>query len=110
MFQGGWFTIVLADPEDSSSADNTTESLSEKAEASGAASVTPETTKTLAEYLIHRSLLASISPELGKHTNNEMKEGKEGRMILREVMQLRWKGFSNGHIRATILCMFYLYH
>ncbi|RPB25669.1 hypothetical protein L211DRAFT_95565 [Terfezia boudieri ATCC MYA-4762] len=84
MFQGGSFTIVLADPGDSSS-DSITESPLETGPAAESSSLAPQKSKHLPEYLIHRSLLASVSPELAKHTNNDMKEGKEGRMILHEV-------------------------
>jgi len=33
---------------------------------------------------IHKKLLASISPELGKHVNNDMREGIEGKIHLPE--------------------------
>jgi len=33
---------------------------------------------------IHKTLLASISPELNKHVNNDMKEGIEGKIYLPE--------------------------
>ena len=91
IFQGGSFTIVLADAGDSSR-DSATVKPEGPLEA-GASTVTPPTTKPQPEYLIHRSLLASISPELEKHTNNEMKEGKEGRMILREVSETTMERF-----------------
>ncbi|KAI5779197.1 hypothetical protein DFH27DRAFT_587339 [Peziza echinospora] len=34
---------------------------------------------------IHKALLASLSVELSKHTHNDMKEGRENSMILKEV-------------------------
>ena len=37
------------------------------------------------EFFIHKSLLSSLSPELDKHTNNDMKEGREGVLVLSEV-------------------------
>ncbi|KAF8459876.1 hypothetical protein BDZ91DRAFT_799550 [Kalaharituber pfeilii] len=36
-------------------------------------------------FYVHKALLASISPEFLKHIDNEMREGLEGEMILREV-------------------------
>jgi len=36
-------------------------------------------------YYVHKALLASLSPELEKHANNDMKEGVEGVMTLHEV-------------------------
>ncbi|KAF8450184.1 hypothetical protein BGX38DRAFT_1185065 [Terfezia claveryi] len=100
MFQGGLFTIVLADAGDSSS-DSITESPPETGPATESSSIALQKGKLLPEYLIHRALLASISPELAKHTNNDMKEGKESRMILHEVnattierfLQWAYKGY-----------------
>ncbi|KAF8464274.1 hypothetical protein BDZ91DRAFT_640381, partial [Kalaharituber pfeilii] len=42
---------------------------------------------------IHKSLLASLSPELQKHTNNEMREGREGVMELSEVDEPTMEAF-----------------
>lgn len=36
-------------------------------------------------FYIHKALLASLSPELRKHTDNQMKEGLRGEMVLGEV-------------------------
>ncbi|KAF8461599.1 hypothetical protein BDZ91DRAFT_736589 [Kalaharituber pfeilii] len=36
-------------------------------------------------YYVQRELLASLSPELRKHIDNEMKEGLTGEMVLHEV-------------------------
>ncbi|KAF8464861.1 hypothetical protein BDZ91DRAFT_783466 [Kalaharituber pfeilii] len=36
-------------------------------------------------FYVHRSLLASMSPELDKHVHNEMKEGKTGIIVFKEV-------------------------
>ena len=36
-------------------------------------------------FYIHKALLASLSPELKKHTDNQMKEGLAGEMVLEEV-------------------------
>ncbi|KAF8470736.1 hypothetical protein BDZ91DRAFT_718876 [Kalaharituber pfeilii] len=36
-------------------------------------------------FYIHRDLLASLSPELRKHIDNEMKEGLSGEMLLHDV-------------------------
>lgn len=92
------FTIILADADADADADtdgiaigvNST-SLSEIQAGSNSGNLPP--TKSPPEYLIHRSLLATISPELGKHTNNDMKEGKEGRMILHEVNEATMERF-----------------
>lgn len=40
---------------------------------------------TAPEYFIHRSLLSSLSLELYKHINNDMKEGRENVLELSEV-------------------------
>ncbi|RPB23930.1 hypothetical protein L211DRAFT_825127 [Terfezia boudieri ATCC MYA-4762] len=37
------------------------------------------------EYFIHKTLLSSLSPELDKHINNDMKEGRENLIELSEV-------------------------
>ncbi|KAF8465072.1 hypothetical protein BDZ91DRAFT_640047, partial [Kalaharituber pfeilii] len=42
---------------------------------------------------VHKSLLASLSPELQKHTNNEMREGTEGVMELSEVDESTMEAF-----------------
>ncbi|KAF8459863.1 hypothetical protein BDZ91DRAFT_665177 [Kalaharituber pfeilii] len=36
-------------------------------------------------FYVHKELLASVSPELLKHVHNEMREGLEGELILRDV-------------------------
>ena len=36
-------------------------------------------------FFVHKRLLASLSPELEKHVNNDMREGREGQMHLSEV-------------------------
>ncbi|KAF8416417.1 hypothetical protein EV426DRAFT_626891 [Tirmania nivea] len=90
IFQGGSFTILLADPNGGSK-DNAAVKSPNLPEP-GPSSITP-TTKPLPEYLVHRALLASVSPELGKHTNNDMKEGQEGRMVLREVSETTMERF-----------------
>jgi len=36
-------------------------------------------------FYIHKALLASLSPELKKHSDNQMKEGLAGEMVLEEV-------------------------
>ena len=36
-------------------------------------------------FYIHKALLASLSPELRKHTDNQMREGLRGEMLLGEV-------------------------
>ncbi|KAF8459934.1 hypothetical protein BDZ91DRAFT_740625 [Kalaharituber pfeilii] len=41
-----------------------------------------------AVFYVHRSLLASLSAELDKHVNNDMKEGTQGVMELSEVDEL----------------------
>ncbi|KAF8460190.1 hypothetical protein BDZ91DRAFT_685039 [Kalaharituber pfeilii] len=47
----------------------------------------------LAEFFIHKSLLASLSPELHKHVNNEMREGQEGILELSDVEEETLKAF-----------------
>ncbi|KAF8460017.1 hypothetical protein BDZ91DRAFT_635347, partial [Kalaharituber pfeilii] len=42
---------------------------------------------------VHKSLLGSLSPELQKHTNNEMKEGRGGVMELGEVDEATMEAF-----------------
>ena len=37
------------------------------------------------EYFIHKTLLSSLSAELDKHVNNDMKEGRENLIELGEV-------------------------
>ncbi|KAF8460110.1 hypothetical protein BDZ91DRAFT_785504 [Kalaharituber pfeilii] len=44
-------------------------------------------------FFVHRGLLASLSEELHKHTNNEMREGREGVMELSEVDEATMKAF-----------------
>lgn len=44
-------------------------------------------------FHIHRDLLASLSPEFRKHTNNEMKEGREHTMELHDVSEKIFKTF-----------------
>lgn len=44
-------------------------------------------------FHIHRDLLASLSPEFRKHTNNEMKEGREHTMELHDVSEKTIKTF-----------------
>ncbi|KAF8455437.1 hypothetical protein BDZ91DRAFT_637880, partial [Kalaharituber pfeilii] len=43
------------------------------------------------KFYVHRSLLASLSPELDKHVNNDMKEGLEGVMELSDVEEATMK-------------------
>ncbi|KAF8452954.1 hypothetical protein BDZ91DRAFT_853279 [Kalaharituber pfeilii] len=45
------------------------------------------------EFYVHRDLLASLSPELDKHVNNNMKEGLEGVMELSDVDDPTMKAF-----------------
>ncbi|KAF8460089.1 hypothetical protein BDZ91DRAFT_766504 [Kalaharituber pfeilii] len=44
-------------------------------------------------FFVHRGLLASLSEELHKHTNNEMREGREGVMELSGVDEATMKAF-----------------
>ena len=44
-------------------------------------------------FYVHKDLLASLSPELEKHVNNDMKEGREGQMHLSEVEEGTMKAF-----------------
>ena len=37
------------------------------------------------EYYIHKEILASVSLEMQRHIMNEMQEGLQGEMVLREV-------------------------
>ena len=37
------------------------------------------------EYFVHKTLLSSLSTELDKHVNNDMKEGRENLIELSEV-------------------------
>ncbi|KAF8459928.1 hypothetical protein BDZ91DRAFT_851821 [Kalaharituber pfeilii] len=46
-----------------------------------------------AVFYVHRSLLASLSAELDKHVNNDMKEGIQGVMELSEVDEATMKAF-----------------
>ncbi|KAF8460191.1 hypothetical protein BDZ91DRAFT_785494 [Kalaharituber pfeilii] len=46
-----------------------------------------------AEFFIHKALLASLSPELHKHVNNQMREGQEGIIELSDVEQETFKAF-----------------
>ena len=55
--------------------------------------VVPQTEGTIdsersKRYYINQSLLCSVSLEWQNHVQTAMKEGKEGRIILREVEQL----------------------
>ncbi|KAF8465756.1 hypothetical protein BDZ91DRAFT_849226 [Kalaharituber pfeilii] len=50
-------------------------------------------TKNKVEFLVHKKLLASLSPELERHTNNEMKEGREGVMELSGVHEATMEAF-----------------
>ena len=45
------------------------------------------------EYFIHKTLLSSLSTELHKHVNNDMKEGRENVIELSEVDEPTLEGF-----------------
>ena len=45
------------------------------------------------EYFIHKALLSSLSTELDKHVNNDMKEGRENVIELSEVDEPTLKAF-----------------
>ena len=72
------FEIVLADPGSDDESDSESAPL-------------PKTEQTKGDddygtsFYIHKKLLASLSPELSKHTYNEMKEGTADMMVLKEV-------------------------
>ncbi|KAF8445446.1 hypothetical protein BDZ91DRAFT_753687 [Kalaharituber pfeilii] len=75
-----FFTIVLKNPEGADfTNDATIETNSEL----------PQKRK----FYVHRGLLASLSPELDKHANNNMKEGLEGNMELSDVEEATMKAF-----------------
>ncbi|KAF8463882.1 hypothetical protein BDZ91DRAFT_698173 [Kalaharituber pfeilii] len=80
--RSNFFKIVLKDspPKPTDSPDVATDT------ASGQGPKNPE-------FFIHKSLLASLSPELQKHTNNEMREGREGVMELSEVDEPTMEAF-----------------
>ncbi|KAF8465512.1 hypothetical protein BDZ91DRAFT_727577 [Kalaharituber pfeilii] len=44
-------------------------------------------------FYIHKALLSSISPELMKHVENDMREGRKGEMIVQDVSYLTMKNF-----------------
>lgn len=66
-----FFKLVLKDPQ------GETDPLTDiyRGEAAGIESA----------FYVHKGLLASLSPELGKHVKNDMREGKEGQMQVSEV-------------------------
>ena len=45
------------------------------------------------EFFIHKALLSTLSPELFKHANNAMKEGREGVLQLGEVDEPTMEAF-----------------
>jgi len=53
----------------------------------------PANTLERPEYFIHKDLLSSLSPELHKHINNDMKEGRENLIELSEVDEPTLKAF-----------------
>ncbi|KAF8472887.1 hypothetical protein BDZ91DRAFT_790756 [Kalaharituber pfeilii] len=44
-------------------------------------------------FQVHRALLASLSTEFANHVNNDMKEGKEGEMLLHDVNYITMQMF-----------------
>ncbi|KAF8455435.1 hypothetical protein BDZ91DRAFT_701911 [Kalaharituber pfeilii] len=75
-----FFTIVLKNPHGEDIAnESTVETNSEL----------PQKRK----FYVHRGLLASLSPELDKHANNNMKEGLEGNMELSDVEEATMMAF-----------------
>ncbi|KAF8459935.1 hypothetical protein BDZ91DRAFT_851825 [Kalaharituber pfeilii] len=81
MFRGGFFTIVLADADEVATPAGVTSEATSSTSEEAAKKAVP----AVPEFWIHKSLLASVSPELAKHTNNDMKEGREGKMVLHDV-------------------------
>ncbi|KAI5811777.1 hypothetical protein DFH27DRAFT_597480 [Peziza echinospora] len=98
-----FFKIVIAGPPenrdeinegfptsdtDSTAEENTTIQSPNNANDSKPDPQKPENLSRMTEesaLFVHKALLASLSPELEKHTNNDMKEGIEGVMTLHEV-------------------------
>ncbi|KAF8455436.1 hypothetical protein BDZ91DRAFT_746564 [Kalaharituber pfeilii] len=72
-----FFTIVLKNPQGADTTNDTTAATN---------SALPQKRK----FYVHRSLLASLSPELEKHANN-MKQGLEGVMELSDVEEATMK-------------------
>ncbi|KAF8459861.1 hypothetical protein BDZ91DRAFT_785590 [Kalaharituber pfeilii] len=75
------FTIILPD----ANVDVATTSHPNTSTARGNADSSNESVETMPVFYVHKGILASISPEFLKHIENEMREGLEGEMRLREV-------------------------
>ncbi|KAF8445448.1 hypothetical protein BDZ91DRAFT_814660 [Kalaharituber pfeilii] len=73
-----FFTIILKNPKDTDVAND-------------AANETNSGLPQERKFYVHRSMLASLSPELDKHVNNDMKEGLEGIMELNDVEEATMK-------------------
>lgn len=120
IFRSGFFQIILADPDndlnsndinqpdkppEGSKAIQSDKLLEDSKPATLTSSDDVKDKSDATEYLVHRSLLASISPELKKHITNEMKEGQEGRMVLHEVDEVTLERFLQwayqGHYTVT---------
>ena len=77
VFQSEFFKLTLKDP---------------KGQQRGQTADTPKVSDVYTRdlvgnepFYVHKALLESLSPELAKHVNNDMREGREGEMKLSEV-------------------------
>lgn len=113
LFKSPLFTIALADPFDAlrvkvfadygapvpdrvnfSSVEDNDENMPDRATLDDSDECLPDQAipndsddlpaRAMSEYFVHQ-IIISVSEELEKHMNNEMKEGKERRMVLHEV-------------------------
>lgn len=67
--------------------------LSSSGRPTSATDVSLEPKLATPEYFIHKSLLSSLSMELYKHANNDMKEGRQNVIELREVDESTLEAF-----------------
>ncbi|KAF8459924.1 hypothetical protein BDZ91DRAFT_740596 [Kalaharituber pfeilii] len=92
------FKIVLKDVIAESNLEATTSSTSAKqAEPTDSNGGIPDE----AVFYVHRSVLASLSAELDKHVNNDMKEGTQGVMELSDVDRVTMTAFLGWAYRFT---------
>ncbi|KAF8459862.1 hypothetical protein BDZ91DRAFT_457769 [Kalaharituber pfeilii] len=82
ILESGLFKVIVPDTNEDAGA--TSDASCATGVDSGCSKVSIQKTHASIFY-VHKLVLASASPELLKHVHNEMREGLEGEMILRDV-------------------------
>ncbi|KAF8463277.1 hypothetical protein BDZ91DRAFT_731906 [Kalaharituber pfeilii] len=137
IFESEFFKIILPDAQVSTAEDSEQRpaegSTTEKSPAEVSAEKSPSTASSDAintappyrnhnsttgeglVFYIHKALLASLSPELRRHTDNDMKEGLKGEMVLRGVdlttmqMFLQWAYTKDYTVNKSSLDLFLIH-